>query len=87
MTISLDNDLLEQLDNFADDNGMTRSGLIGVACRQYLTSIQAMPSMLAIVQKLGDLAAKGAGMSDQDRASLISELDQDQVQLLGMLNR
>lgn len=38
-------DLLERLDNYADENGMTRSGLIAIAVTQYLNAVEAMPSV------------------------------------------
>ena len=87
VTISLDIDLLDQLDNYADDNGMTRSGLIGVACRNYLLTMEAQPSMLNMMKLLGDLAGKGAGMSEEQRAAMLRELDDGQQQLFGMLQR
>lgn len=38
--ISIDDDLLERVDNYAESNYMSRSGLITVACNQYLNQFE-----------------------------------------------
>lgn len=45
LNVTIREDLLERMDNYADDNGMTRSGLIAVAVTQYLNAVEAMPSV------------------------------------------
>lgn len=45
INITLREDLLERADNFADGNGMTRSGLIAISLTQYLNAVEAMPSV------------------------------------------
>lgn len=45
ISISVREDLLERIDVYADNNGMTRSGLISLACSQYLNAVEAMPSV------------------------------------------
>lgn len=87
ITISIDEQLLEQLDNYADDNGYTRSGLIGNACRQFLIASKAQPSLLQLLKKLGDLAGKGAGLSDEERSEMLNSIEKDQTTILGMFER
>ncbi len=36
VTISLDDNLLKRIDDYAKKNGVKRSGLISIACSQYL---------------------------------------------------
>lgn len=45
LSVTIRSDLLERMDEYADDNGMTRSGLIAIAVTQYLNAIEAMPSV------------------------------------------
>lgn len=45
LNVTIREDLLERMDNYADENGMTRSGLIAIAVTQYLNAVEAMPSV------------------------------------------
>lgn len=45
LNITMKEDLLARADSYADENGMTRSGLIALALTQYLNSVEAMPSV------------------------------------------
>ncbi len=42
INISIDDGLLERIDNYADNNYMSRSGLITHACSQFLNSYEIM---------------------------------------------
>lgn len=44
LNVTIREDLLERTDAFAENNGMTRSGLIAVALTNYLNAMDAMPS-------------------------------------------
>lgn len=55
--ITLDDKLMERIDNFADNNYMTRSGLISVAVTDYLNSkemISAISDMALTMRKIAD---------------------------------
>lgn len=55
--ISINDELLERADNFADDNYMSRSGLIAQALNQYLTQAEvskAVREMALAMQKIAD---------------------------------
>lgn len=58
LSISLDNAVLEKIDAFAKENGLTRSGLVAVACNDYISARQKMPELLSSFKRLGDLADK-----------------------------
>lgn len=45
LNVTIREDLLERMDNYADENGMTRSGLIAIAVTQYLNAVEAAPSI------------------------------------------
>ena len=45
LNVTIREDLLESMDDYADENGMTRSGLIAMAVTQYLNAVEAMPSV------------------------------------------
>lgn len=45
VSITVRDDVLRRADAYADENGMTRSGLFVLALTQYLNSVEAMPSV------------------------------------------
>lgn len=55
--ISINDELLERADNFADENYMSRSGLIAQALNQYLTQAEvaiAVKNMSLALRKIAD---------------------------------
>lgn len=58
VNITLQEDLLTRLDQYADENGMTRSGLIQMAARQYMDAIDNAPILKRIMTGLADLTEK-----------------------------
>ena len=86
ISISLADDLLQRTDDFADQKGMTRSGLISVALRQYMNTMEAMPSMTSLVKKLAALDLQQTLTPDQKDA-LLSELDADQQNILDLMKK
>jgi metal-responsive CopG/Arc/MetJ family transcriptional regulator len=55
--ISINDELLERADNFADENYMSRSGLIAQALNQYLTQAEvaiAVKNMALSLRKIAD---------------------------------
>lgn len=56
--ISLDDALVNRIDSYADSNYMSRSGLISLACTQYLNSadvIRAVCEMSVAMKKIADV--------------------------------
>lgn len=45
LSVTIRSDLLDRMDEYADNNGMTRSGLIAIAVTQYLNAVEAIPSV------------------------------------------
>lgn len=57
--ITMDEELLSRLDSWADDNYLTRSGLITVAVGQYLNQVEAVKSVKGIALSLRKIADTG----------------------------
>ena len=55
--ITLDDNLVARIDEFADENYMSRSGLISLACTQYLNTAEvthAIKEMALCMRKIAD---------------------------------
>ena len=55
--VSLDDDLLARVDKYADENYMSRSGLITFACSQFLNQVEVMgliKDMSLAMRKIAD---------------------------------
>ena len=52
LNITLREDLLERIDEYAEGNGMTRSGLLAIAATQYLNAVEAMPSVNKLLKSM-----------------------------------
>lgn len=71
--ISLDDSLLNRCDNYADNNYMSRSGLISVALTDYLNQKEAISSMREVtlaVKKIAD-----AGVLDSDALEKLEDFE------------
>jgi metal-responsive CopG/Arc/MetJ family transcriptional regulator len=57
INITIDTDLLRRIDNYTNDTYLNRSSFIGIACNQYLDSIevtQAIKDMAISMRKIAD---------------------------------
>lgn len=57
MQISLDDELVKRIENYADTNYMSRSGFISLACTQYLATaevVSAVKTLSLAMQKIAD---------------------------------
>lgn len=57
VNVSLDDELMVRIDNYADNNYMSRSGFISLACTQYLNSMEVMmlvKDMALAMRKIAD---------------------------------
>ena len=55
--IALDNELLERIDRYADENYMSRSGLISLSCTQFLNAAEVtlvIKDMALCMRKIAD---------------------------------
>lgn len=56
LNITLREDLLARMDDYAKANAMTRSGLIAIAVTQYLNAVEAMPSLNKLLASMAAVA-------------------------------
>lgn len=64
VNVSLDDDLLTRIDNYADKNYMSRSAFISLACVQYLSQVEVLmliKDMSLAMRKIAD-----TGTCDQE---------------------
>ena len=57
VNVTLDDALMHRLDEYADDNYMSRSGLISLACTQFLNqqeAFKAIKTMAVCMRKIAD---------------------------------
>lgn len=57
LNVSLDDELVKRIDEYADENYMSRSGLLSIAAAQYLNQnamYKAISSMAITMQKIAD---------------------------------
>lgn len=72
VNVTLDDKLLSRLDTYADENYMSRSGLISLACTQYLNSadiVRVVKEMGVTINKIADM-----GELDEDTQKQIEDL-------------
>lgn len=73
INISIDDELLKRLDNVADKNYMSRSGLVSAACVQYINSSElllAVKDMSLCMRRIAD-----NGEIDEDTKNKLAELE------------
>lgn len=58
LAITVSDELLERMDDFAKRNGLTRSGLIAVSVSQYINALEAQPHLNKVLAMLA-AAAEG----------------------------
>ena len=75
VTISFPVDLLEKIDAYADENGATRSGIVSLACKQYLIAVDNVPAISQILKSFADLTNKAGIMSNDELANQLSFLE------------
>lgn len=57
INVSLDDELVKRIETYADNNYMSRSGFISLACNQYLATadvVSAVKSLSLCMQKIAD---------------------------------
>lgn len=84
VTISISPELLDRTDSFADENGMTRSGCISLALKQYLQAAEVMPSMSQIVGQFANFMGNAVGMSKEEQRKQLDEIEQSAKMVMGM---
>lgn len=60
ISISLADDLVQKIDNYADDGGMTRSGFIGQSCKQYIQQLEVTQCLKSMSKAMNRIALTGS---------------------------
>ena len=71
--ISVDDELLKRIDNYSDRNYLSRSGLITLACSQYLNQaevVTAVKDMALCIRKIAD-----AGTVDDETQKQLEDFE------------
>lgn len=69
VNITVDDELMKKIDEYADEHYMSRSGLMSLACSQYLQQYEMMSAIKGMGLAVEKLATEGA---DEE---LLKELD------------
>lgn len=85
VNVTFDEQLLTRIDAYADENGMTRSGFLGVAAKQYIDAVEMMPTAKKLMMSLAALAHKTAGgeISKEEAAAEMEDLELAYKSILG----
>lgn len=71
--VSLDDRLMERIDYYAKENYMSRSGMISIACTQYLNqyeAVNAVINMSVCMKKIAD-----RGMVDEETMKELEDIE------------
>ena len=67
VNVTIDEGLLERIDEYAEDNFITRSGLVQLAMSQFLTANEATNALVEISLSLKKIAQSGSFSEDDLR--------------------
>ena len=79
--ISLDDALMQRVDNYADENYMSRSGLVSLALVQYLNTVEAtkaIKDMAVCMRKIAD-----SGKIDHESMEQLEDFERFSKMLMG----
>ena len=83
LNITMPDTLLKTVDDYAQRNAMTRSGLLCLAVSQYIQAQEAMPSINNVFALMGSLAkcAASGGVDSAEFEQELAELEAYQKKL------
>ena len=83
LNITMPDTLLKTVDDYAQRNAMTRSGLLCLAVSQYIQAQEAMPSINNVFALMGSLAKRAAagGVDSAEYEQELAELESYQKKL------
>lgn len=79
--ISIDDELLERLDKYAENNYMSRSGFIALACNNYLSSVEALSLIRSLDMAMRKIA--DTGVIDFEAQKQLEEFERFSSMILG----
>ena len=74
INISIDDEVLSLVDDFAKANGMTRSGLLAIGAKEYIDSRKKLPLITGMFSSFAELVDRKANglISDEDFKAQLS---------------
>lgn len=63
--VTIDDELLERLDNYADDNYLNRSAVVTIAVSQYLTAREMQSAISSLSRTMKKIAEEGEISEDE----------------------
>lgn len=84
INITIQEDVLQRVDDFAKHNGMSRSSLLQLGASQYIQAQEAMPSINNVFALLGSLAKRAAsgGVDSAEYEQELAQLEACQKKLM-----
>ena len=70
ISVSLSEKLVNQLDDFSSENGLSRSAAISMAVTSFLTSRETVSAMRGLSDKMQELISKGIPATQEEMAQL-----------------
>lgn len=82
VTVSMDEEVLQRADQYADANGMTRSGLFALSVRKYLEASEAAPAVTELAKNLIKLFKSASDLPKEELAAMVDQIDADRLKLM-----
>ncbi len=83
--ITIDEEILVRVDDFADKHGMTRSALIVLALEKYMDAQEMMPDAKSILAGFAKLLNKATNGSEEDLKESLDAVENSYNKLMGQL--
>lgn len=83
--ITIEEEILVRVDDFADKHGMTRSGLIVLALEKYMDAQEMMPDAKSILSGFAKLLNKATNGSEEDLKQSLDAVENSYNKFMGQL--
>lgn len=82
--ITIEEEFLVRLDDFADKHGMTRSGLIALAVEKYMDAEEMMPTAMSLLKDIAKVFSGALNGSADDTREQIDRIDKTYEKFMGL---
>ena len=76
-SVTMDAELAKKLDDFCEKQNMSRSGATCLAVKQYLQSVEAMPSAFDVLKNFSSFLANFSGMDKEEKKKALDEIESE----------
>lgn len=81
VNVTLDDDLMRRIDEYSDENYMTRSGLVSLACTQFLNAADVTKAIRDIALSMRKIA--DSGVIDEESRKELEDFERISKMLVG----